>query len=92
VEDDDLLEAEETISEAIEVLNSLWIFEGQQPEHDWDPKIRQAMHHMSGDLYIQKLLLQGTMAQRKLDAFSMVNHWVLFRNSDSQREAAGLEV
>lgn len=61
------------ISEAIEALNRLEIFEGQQPEQDRDPKITRALHHLSGDLYRQKLLLQGRMAQRRIDEFFMVN-------------------
>jgi len=79
-------------SEAIEAPNNLPIVEGWQSEQDRDSKITLTLHYPSGDLYRQKLPLQVRMAQRRLNQFIIVNLWVLFRNSDCQREAAATEV
>jgi hypothetical protein len=62
VEDNDQPEPNEMIVEAMEALNSLQIFEGQPPEQAGNHKITRVLHHLSGERYRQKRLLQGRMA------------------------------
>lgn len=72
--EDDQLEPKPrvTISDSIEALDPLRIYEGQRPTKDQHPKISRALHRTSRGLCRQKLLQRGRSVRKWVDESSGV--------------------
>ena len=70
--EDDQLEPRVTISDSIEALDPLRIYEGQRPTKDQHPKISRALHRTSRGLCRQKLLQRGRSVRKWVDESSGV--------------------